>query len=105
MFWARHVAANLWTSSNDVFALSSMTAYQEGPRRKSPAGRTSSTGRALPSRVVSTAEEVQGDEYFEVEDIRGWRQGEEGREYLVKVGRVWAQGQYLGTRYASRAMS
>ncbi len=30
------------------------------------------------------AEEVQGDEYFEVEDIRGWRQGEEGREYLVK---------------------
>lgn len=30
-------------------------------------------GRALPSRVASTAEEVQGNEYFEVEDIRGWR--------------------------------
>jgi len=41
-------------------------------------------GRALPSRVASTAEEVQGDKYFEIEDIRGWRQGEEGREYLVK---------------------
>jgi hypothetical protein len=56
----------------------------EIPRRKSLAGRTSSTGRSLPSRVASTAEEVQGDEYFELEDIRGWRQGEEGREYLVK---------------------
>jgi hypothetical protein len=54
------------------------------PRRKSPAGRTSSTGRALASRVASTAEEVQVDEYFQVEDIRGLRQGEEGWEYLVK---------------------
>ncbi|EJT68074.1 hypothetical protein GGTG_14347 [Gaeumannomyces tritici R3-111a-1] len=56
----------------------------EIPRCKSLAGKTSSTGRALPSRVASTAEEVQGDEYFEMEDIRDWRQGEEGREYLVK---------------------
>ena len=56
----------------------------ESPRRKSPAGRISTTARALPSRVASTTEEVQGDEYFKVEDIRDWRQGEEGREYLVK---------------------
>lgn len=56
----------------------------ESPRRKLPAGRISSTARALPSRVASTAEEVQGDEYFKVEDIRDWRLGEEGREYLVK---------------------
>jgi len=56
----------------------------ESARRKSPAGRISSTGRALPSRVASTAEEIQGDEYFEVEDIWDWRLGEEGREYLVK---------------------
>jgi hypothetical protein len=56
----------------------------DGPRPKSPARRTSLTGRALPSRVASMGEEVQGDEYFEVEDIRDWRQGEEGREYLVK---------------------
>ncbi|KAK4149901.1 hypothetical protein C8A00DRAFT_46588 [Chaetomidium leptoderma] len=60
----------------------------ENWRRKSPAGRTSSTGRALPLRVASTAEQVQvqvrGAKYFQVEDIQGWRQGEEGREYLVK---------------------
>ena len=43
--------------------------------------------RALPSRVASTAEKVQGDEYFDVEEIRGWRWGKEGREYLVKWAR------------------
>jgi len=59
----------------------------ESPCRKSPAGRTSSTGRALPPRVASTAEEVQGDEYFEVEDIWDWRLGEEGREYFGQVGK------------------
>ncbi|EJT71107.1 hypothetical protein GGTG_10367 [Gaeumannomyces tritici R3-111a-1] len=56
----------------------------EIPRCKLLAGKTSSTGRAFPSKVAFTAEEVQGDEYFEMEDIRDWRQGEEGREYLVK---------------------
>ena len=56
----------------------------ETQRRKSRAGRASSTGRALPSRVASTTEKVQGGEYFKVEDIREWRQGKEGREYLVK---------------------
>jgi hypothetical protein len=35
-------------------------------------------------RVTSTAGEVQHGEYFQVEDIRDWRQGEEGLEYLVK---------------------
>ncbi|KAK4233277.1 hypothetical protein C8A03DRAFT_48127 [Achaetomium macrosporum] len=45
----------------------------ENPRRKSPVGTISSMGRAFPSRITPTAEEVQGDEYFEVEDIRGWR--------------------------------
>ncbi len=59
-------------------------AAPESLRRKSPAGRTSSRGRALPSIVASTAGEVQDDEYFEVEDIWDWRLGEEGREYLVK---------------------
>ena len=47
-------------------------------------GRTSLTGRALPSGVAPTAEGVQGDEYFEVEDIWDYRLGEEGREDLVK---------------------
>ncbi len=42
------------------------------------------TGRALPSRVTSTAEEAQGDKYFEVEGIWDWRLREEGWEYLVK---------------------
>ncbi|KAK4150401.1 hypothetical protein C8A00DRAFT_18056 [Chaetomidium leptoderma] len=56
----------------------------ERSRRKSPVGRISSTARALPSRVASTTEETRVDEYFKVEDIRDWRQGEEGREYLVK---------------------
>jgi hypothetical protein len=56
----------------------------ETQRRKPPAGGTSSTGRALPSRVASTAEEVEDDGYFEVEDIWDWRQGDEEREYQVK---------------------
>jgi hypothetical protein len=56
----------------------------ESSRRKSPAGRISSTARALPSRVASTTKKVQGDEYFNVEEILEWRQGEEGLEYLVK---------------------
>jgi hypothetical protein len=42
------------------------------------------TERSLPSRIASIAEEVQGNEYFKVEDIRGWQHREEGREYLVK---------------------
>ncbi|KAK3897427.1 hypothetical protein C8A05DRAFT_19809, partial [Staphylotrichum tortipilum] len=56
----------------------------ESPRRRSPAGRTSSAARALPSRVASTTQKVQGDEYFNVEEILEWRQGEKGLEYLVK---------------------
>ncbi|EAQ84068.1 predicted protein [Chaetomium globosum CBS 148.51] len=56
----------------------------ETQRRKSPAGRTSSTARALPSRVASMTEEVQGEEYFKVEDIQDRRRGEDGWEYLVK---------------------
>ncbi len=55
--------------------------FFETQRRKSPTG-TSSTGRALPLRVTSTAAEVQDGEYFQAEDIRDWRQGE--GEYLVK---------------------
>jgi hypothetical protein len=35
-------------------------------------------------------EEVQGEEYFKVEDIRDWRRGEDRREYLVK----WAGYRY-----------
>ncbi|EAQ85571.1 predicted protein [Chaetomium globosum CBS 148.51] len=56
----------------------------ERSRRRSPVGRISSTARSLPSRVASTTEETRVDEYFKVEDIRDWRQGEEGQEYLVK---------------------
>jgi hypothetical protein len=56
----------------------------ESPQRKPFTGRISSTARALPSRVASTTKKVQGDEYFNVEEIRGWRWGKEGREYLVK---------------------
>lgn len=61
-------------------------APEKGLRRKLRAGSTSWTEPALPSSVASTTKEVQGDEYLEVEDIRGWRQGEEGRECLV----TWA---------------
>ncbi|POS70301.1 hypothetical protein DHEL01_v211305 [Diaporthe helianthi] len=56
----------------------------ESPQRKPFTGRISSTARALPSRVASTTKKVQGDECFNVEEIRGWRWGKEGREYLVK---------------------
>ena len=56
----------------------------ENPRRKSPAGGISSTARTLSSRVASTTEKVQGDEYFNVEEILEWREGEDGPEYLVK---------------------
>ncbi len=55
----------------------------ETQRRKLPS-RTFSTGRAFPLRVASTAVEVQDGEYFQVEDILEWREGEEEREYLVK---------------------
>ncbi|KAK3896810.1 hypothetical protein C8A05DRAFT_48310 [Staphylotrichum tortipilum] len=57
----------------------------ENPRRKSPTEEVSSA-RTLSSRVASTTEKVQGDEYFNVEEILKWRQGqgEEGPEYLVK---------------------
>jgi DNA-binding transcriptional regulator/RsmH inhibitor MraZ len=44
----------------------------------------SSTARTLSSRVASTTEKVQGDEYFNVEKILEWRRGKAGLEYLVK---------------------
>lgn len=57
----------------------------ENSRRKSPAGGiSSSTARTLSSRVASTTEKVQGNEYFNVEKILEWREGEDGPEYLVK---------------------
>ena len=56
----------------------------ENPRRESPAGGISSTARTLSLRVASTTEKVQGDEYFNVEKILEWRQGEVGLEYWVK---------------------
>lgn len=57
----------------------------ENSRRKSPAGGiSSSTARTLSSRVASTTEKVQGNEYFNVEEILEWREGEDGPEYLVK---------------------
>ncbi|KAK4173967.1 hypothetical protein QBC36DRAFT_313398 [Triangularia setosa] len=56
----------------------------EGPRRKSLAERTSSIGRALPSGVVSIAEEIRGDEYFQVEEILDSRRRGRRMEYLVK---------------------
>lgn len=56
----------------------------ESPRRKSLAGRTFSTACALPSRVASTADEVQGDEYFQVEEILDSRRRGRRVEYLVK---------------------
>jgi hypothetical protein len=56
----------------------------ETQRRKSTAGRTSSTGRALSSRVDSTAEEVRGDEYFQNEKILDSQQRGRRREYRVK---------------------
>jgi hypothetical protein len=34
--------------------------------------------------VTFTTKKVQADEYFNVEEILKWRQGEEGLEYLVK---------------------
>ncbi|KAK3936999.1 hypothetical protein QBC46DRAFT_19603 [Diplogelasinospora grovesii] len=56
----------------------------EHPRRKSPAERTSSTGRAHPSRVAYTAKEVQEGKYFQVEEILGSRRRGRRVEYLVK---------------------
>ena len=46
--------------------------------------------RALPLRVTSTAEEVQGEEYSKVEYIRDWRRGEDGWS-------IWSSGQGIGT--------
>ena len=45
----------------------------ESPQHKPFTGRISSTARALPSRVASTTKKVQGDEYFNGEEIRGWQ--------------------------------
>jgi hypothetical protein len=56
----------------------------ETKRRKSPAGRTSSTGRAHPPKIASTAKVQEAAGYFEVEKILNSRQQEGGWEYLVK---------------------
>ncbi|KAK4159490.1 hypothetical protein QBC43DRAFT_129472 [Cladorrhinum sp. PSN259] len=56
----------------------------ETQRRKSLEGKTSSTRRALSSRVASTAEEILGDEYFQVEEILDSRRRGRRREYLVR---------------------
>lgn len=56
----------------------------EAQRRKSLAGRTSSTGRALSSRAASTAKQILGDEYFLIDKILKSRIRKEQREYLVQ---------------------
>lgn len=75
----------------------------ENSRRKSPAGGiSSSTARTLSSRVASTTEKVQGNEYFNVEEILERREGEDGPEYLVKWAgyghrhNTWEPGIILG---------
>jgi hypothetical protein len=49
---------------------------------------------SLSLRNTSTARKVQvrGAKYFHVEDIRDWRRGEDGREYLR-----WSNGKDMGT--------
>ena len=56
----------------------------ESPMCKSLAGRTFSTARALPSRVASAGDKVQGDEYFQVEKNLASRRRERRVGYLVR---------------------